>query len=88
MAKDLTWDEIQKYITNDLYKEFLCQIPLEIFKMTLNENDKPKVINAIMKTLRINDPTNANLNYAEKMAFEMKKIAQTVIDKQKYIQWS
>ena len=77
--EDITWEEIQKHLDNDLYQEFLKQIPLSVYKMAVNKNDQPKVITAILKVMRENDPQNATKAYASKMADRMSELARMVL---------
>jgi aspartate/glutamate racemase len=78
-SKDISWENIQKYIHEDIYKDFLKQIKPAIFKMALNKKDRPKVIQSIMKVLKEKDPKNATEDYAKKIADKMQKLAHMIL---------
>jgi DNA-binding ferritin-like protein (Dps family) len=77
--KDISWKEIQKYIHEDIYQDFFKQIKPEIFKMALNEKDRPKVIQSILKVLKEKDPQNATEDFAKKVADRMRELARIVL---------
>lgn len=81
LAKDISWEDIQKYIHEDIYQKFLKQIPPSIYKMALNEDNRPKVIEAILKVLRERDPQNATEEYANKIADRMQELARMILRK-------
>jgi hypothetical protein len=79
---DISWEEIQKYTNdNESYKGFFEQIPLSVYKMTLNKKDRPEVINAILKVLRKNDAKNVSEEYAQIIADRMQKLAMEIISR-------
>ena len=82
--KDISWKEIQKYIHEDIYQDFFKQIKPEIFKMALDEKDRPKVIQAILKVLKEKDPQNATEDFAKKVADRMRELTRMVLEN-KYI---
>jgi hypothetical protein len=77
--KDISWDDIQKYIDKDAYQNFFKQINPSIFKIALNDKDRPRVIEAILKVLKEKDPKNVSLDYAEKVADRMKELARMIL---------
>lgn len=79
-VKEISWEEIQKYIHEDIYQDFLKQISPSIFKMALNENDRPKVIETILKVLRERDPPNATKEYAQKIVNRMQELARMILE--------
>ncbi|HUD44825.1 MAG TPA: hypothetical protein VMR41_04740 [Patescibacteria group bacterium] len=79
LPEDITWEEIQKYLDNDPYQEFLKQIPLLVYKMATDKNNRPKVIEAVMQALQERDPQNATEAYASKMADRMEEMARMVL---------
>ena len=78
--KDISWKEIQKYIHEDIYQDFFKQIKPEIFKMALDEKDRPKVIQAILKVLKEKDPQNATEDFAKKVADRMRELTRMVLE--------
>lgn len=81
--KDISWDDIQKYIDKDAYQNFFKQISPSVFKMALNDKDRPRVIEAILKVLRERDLQNASIDYAEKVADRMKQLATAILKEKK-----
>jgi aspartate/glutamate racemase len=79
-SRDISWEDIQKYIHEDIYQDFLKQIKPAIFKMALNEKDRPNVIESILKVLKEKDPQSATKDYAEKVADRMKELARMVLE--------
>jgi aspartate/glutamate racemase len=79
ILNDISWEDIQKYIDKDTYQNFFKQINPSIFKMTLNDKDRPKVIEAILKVLKEKDPQSATKDYAEKVADRMKELARMIL---------
>ena len=81
-TKDISWEEIQQYIDkNDSYKGFFEQIPLSIYKMAINKEEKAKVIRAIVKVLHEKDLANASEEYAQKVADMMENLALEILKK-------
>jgi aspartate/glutamate racemase len=78
-SKDISWEDIQKFIHGDIYQNFLKQIKPANFKMALNEKDRPKVIQSILKVLKEKDPKNATEDYAKKVADRMRELARMVL---------
>lgn len=76
---DISSEDIQKYIDNETYQNFFKQISPTVFKMALNDNDRSKVIEAILKVLKEKDPQSATIDYAEKVAYRMKELAQMIL---------
>ena len=81
VSQDISWEEIEKYIQKDSYQEFLKQIPPSVFKMALNEQDRPKVVKTILKVLKERAPQNATEAYAKKIADRMQAVARMVLEK-------
>lgn len=79
VQQDISWEDIQKYIQKDIYKEFLKQIPQSVFKMALSRKDRPKVIKIILKVLHERDAQNASETYAEIIAKRMQTVAQKML---------
>jgi len=78
-SRDISWKDIQEYIHEDIYQDFLKQIKPAIFKMALNEKDRPKVIQSILKVLKEKDPQNATEDFARKVADRMRELARMVL---------
>ena len=81
--KEITLEEIEKYLQGDNYKGFLKQIPLSIFKMAANEENTPMVIKSVMEALQEHDPQNATEEYAQKLVDAMQKVAKKVLQHKK-----
>ena len=79
-SQDISWEEIQKYINQDIYQEFLQHIPLSIYKIALDKNDRPKVIAAVIKMLKEQDPQHATETHVFKMADRMAEVAKVVLN--------
>lgn len=47
--------------------------------MALNEKDRPKVIQSILKVLKEKDPQNATEDFAKKVADRMRELARIVL---------
>lgn len=80
--QNVSWEEIQKFIDdNDSYKGFFEQIPISIYRIALDKKDRHKVLNAIMKVLHENDPTNVSEEYAQIIADKMQKLAMEILSR-------
>jgi len=81
-TKDISWEEIQKYINNnESYKGFFEQIPFSVYRMALKKEERPTVIKAVKKVLHKNDPANASEEYAQKIADRMQKLAMEILSR-------
>jgi hypothetical protein len=76
---NLTWEEIEKYLDKDTYKEFLKHISPSVFEEVKDEKNRPKVLKTVLKILRERDPQNATEEYAQKLIDSMQKIAKKIL---------
>ena len=74
--KEITLEEIEKYLQGNNYKGFFKQIPPSIFKMAANEENTPMVMESVMEALLEHDPQNATEEYAQKLVDAMQKFAK------------
>lgn len=78
-SQNITWEEVEKYLENDSYKEFIKQIPPYIFNKVLKEGNRAEVTDTILKVLRERDPQNATEEYAQKIDNVMQLLAQKIL---------
>lgn len=84
-SHDITWDEIEKYIDKDTYKNFLKHISLSVFETASKEQNRSKVVKIVLKVLQESNPQNATEEYAQKIVDAIQKVAKEVLKKKKHV---
>lgn len=77
--EQVSWEEIEVLITDDKYKPSLQKVGPSIYNMVLEERNRPKVIESVLKMLRDKEPENATEEYAEKIVDLMQEVARKVL---------
>lgn len=80
-TQQVSWEEIERLITDDIYKPSLQKIGPSLYKMVLEESNRPKIIESVLKMLRDKEPDNTTEEYAEKIVNLMQQVARTVLEK-------
>ncbi len=79
LPEGVTWDEIEKGISEGKMDYLINMMSPSVFRYVIDEKDRSKAINKVLKALQKTDPKNANEKYAEKMLDWMKKYAQLIL---------
>ncbi len=74
----ISWEDIEPLIEDDKYKSFLRSIDPKTFKLVLDENSRPQVIESILEMLKNQEPENASREYAEKIVNLMQTVAEKI----------
>jgi len=78
LPEGVTWPEFITRINEEKNQRFLKKISPATFKFILEEDNHPKIIKSLLKTLKQTDPKNATREYAEKMLVVMRKVANSL----------
>lgn len=81
LPEGVTWAELTTLIEQEKNQQFLKKISPETFKFILEECNRPKIINSLLKTLKQTDPKNATKEYAEKILETMREVARNILGK-------
>jgi len=76
--KNITWQDIEPLILDEKYKEFFKNLDPETYKLVLDEENKPKVTESILKMLKSTDPENATPEYVKGIIEDMKKVVNKI----------
>jgi hypothetical protein len=79
LPEGVTWAEFITRINEEKNQRFLKKISPATFKFILEENNHPKIIKTLLKTLKQTDPKNATTEYATKMINAIRKVAQSLL---------
>ena len=74
-SKPITWQEIEPLILDAKYKEFFRNLDPKTFELVLDEKNHSKVLESVLKVLKVTDPENANREFASQIIEMMRKIA-------------
>jgi len=76
--KNITWQDIEPLILDEKYKEFFKNFDPETFKLVLDEENKSKVTESILKMLKSTDPENATPEYANEIIEIMRNVVNKI----------
>lgn len=77
---DLPWDEIRQISQQGIFEQKFKKFPKSLFKFTVKEENRPKLIESALKSLRETNP-NASYGQATLLVDIMQTFAQKMLKK-------
>ncbi len=79
LPEGVSWESIIVSLEKKKNQQSLKKLRPSTLKYILEENNRPKVIQALLNALKKADPNNATVEYAEKLANGIQTFGQIVL---------
>ncbi len=79
LPEGVSWEEVIKLIKGEKYEYIVKKIRPSTLKFVLEEINKPKIIQALIKALIETDPKNATEKYAESIVDSLQEVSRTIL---------